>query len=103
MKLLHGVEEANCNDKDETKKADEAYIASFIKTLVTTATYKSLFRIGKVDPGKKRPIKLIMNSEEDKNKITGKLKNLKDKEISKGLGVSEDYTLAERQFDKGMN
>ena len=64
--ILHGVLEATNNGKDEIKKMDEAYVTQFIDALENKAPFKSVFRIGKADSAKKRPIKVIINSEEDK-------------------------------------
>ena len=56
-----------------------------------------MVRLRKRDPGKKRPIKLVMNSEEEKNEIMINLRKLKDVDSFRGLSVTHDYTLAERQ------
>ena len=44
---------------------------------IRSTAYKSVVRIGRVDPTKKRPIKVAMENEEDKNKIISNLRNLK--------------------------
>ena len=49
---------------------------------------------------KRRPLKLSLNTEEDKNKIMDNLRNLKDNESYYGLSVTHDYTMAERQLIK---
>ena len=41
-----------------------------------------------------------MNNEEEKNKIMANLRNLKDQVAFKGLSVTDDYTIAERQMIK---
>ena len=98
--ILHGVLEATTNDKDENKKMDEAYVTQFIDALEIKAPYKSVFRIGKADSAKKRHIKVIINSEEDKKKIMANLKKLKNQATFKGLSVTDDYTSAERRMLK---
>ena len=65
--MLHRVIEPNCDDKNESKKMDEAFVGALFNAVGTNATYKSLSRIGKTDPNKNRPIKLVMKSEEDKS------------------------------------
>ena len=98
--ILHGVNEAMSNDKHEAKKIDESHVNSLIETLGLEITYKSVIRLGKGDPTKKRPIKVVMHTEEDKNKIMSNLRSLKDKEEFKGISVTEDYTVDERVMIK---
>ena len=83
------------------KKTDEDFITYFIGALeVTATTFKSVSRIVKADPAKKRPIKVAMNNEEEKNKIMANLRNIKDQVEFKGLSVTDDYTIAERRMIK---
>ena len=54
-----------------------------------------------MDPNKKRPIKLIMNNEEEKDNIMSKLTNLKNAEDKfRRLSITDDYTQDERQSIK---
>ena len=101
--ILHGVSEHTGADIDEAKISDEEYITTFIGTVGVAAAFKSVIRIGKVDQAKKRPIKVLMNNEEDKDKIMSSLKNLKDNEDYKGISVTEDYTVAERELIRELN
>ena len=48
----------------------------------------------------KRPIKLIMNSEEDKEKVLNNLRHLKGKTLYKSISITADYTYSERQLIK---
>ena len=51
-----------------------------------------------MDPNKKRPIKLIMNNEEEKDNIMSKLTNLKNAEDKfRRLSITDNYTQDERQ------
>ena len=43
-------------------------------------------------------MKLIMNNEEDKDKVLRNLKALKDKSLYKGISITADYTYSERQL-----
>ena len=52
------------------------------------------------DPTKKRPIKVVFNTEAEKNKIMENLKELKGQEKFRGMSITDDYTLAERQIIK---
>ena len=61
----------------------------------------SVTRIGKIQDGRIRPIKLVMNSLENKNRIMSRLVNLKyAEERFKRLSVKDDYTVEERQLIK---
>ena len=96
--ILHGVTESS--DTDNAKSIDETYVKSFLEAIKPTTICKSIFRIGKEGPNKKRPIKVIMKSEADKNKIMDNLKCLKDQETFIGLSVTDDYTISERDLIK---
>ena len=65
---------------------------------ISEVTFKSVHRIGRPHPEKKRPILVVTNTDGDKEKIMQNLSNLKDKADFKGISVTEDYTPAERQM-----
>ena len=46
----------------------------------------------------KRPIKLTMTNEEDKEKMLNNLKALKGNPVYKGISITADYTYSERQL-----
>ena len=85
--IHHGVVESN--NKDNVTR---------LEVIKPSTACKSIFRIGKEVPNKRRPIKLVMKSEEDENKIMDNLKCLKDQETFKGLSVTDDYTIIEREL-----
>ena len=85
-------------DRNEAKKHDEAFINSFIDTIKVATTFKSVLRLGKASPSKNRPIMMVFEREEEKDKIMNRLKHLKDNEIYKGLSVTEDLTLTDREI-----
>ena len=89
--ILHGVNESESTGKDAMKKFNEDYAALELGPI---------YRLGKPDPNKKRPIKLAMNNVEDKQQVMGSLKNLKNKEDFRGLSVTDDYKMTERQIIK---
>ena len=99
--ILHGVAELiNC-DGQQTKQDDD----NFIKTLIATplglnVTHKLVHRLGKRNPANeqsKRPMKLVMLNEEDKDRLLDNLKTLKGNEIYKG---TSDHTIQERNLIK---
>ena len=97
--IIHGVVEDTNAEKEITKKNDEDFVKNFL-TIVTTdnVKYKSIYRLGKPDPTKKRPMMLQLESEADKDKIMMNLQNLKGKTEYKGVSITEDYTVTERKL-----
>ena len=49
---------------------------------------------------KNRPIKVVVNTEEERNSILSNLRNLKGTPESKTISVTEDYTITERRMIK---
>ena len=98
--IIHGVAEPSGSNSIDNKAQDLAFVTDLIDTIRVTVAPQNLIRLGKSDANKKRPIKVILNSEEDKDKIMGSLKNLKDHEAFKGISVTDDYTLNERKLIK---
>ena len=91
--ILHGVNEAVDADRNEAKKHAETFINSFIDTIKVTTTFKSVLRLGKASPSKNRPIMVLFEKEEEKDRIMNSLKHLKDNEIYKGLSVNRGFDL----------
>ena len=65
--IIHGVEEPSSDNKDDAFKSDDIYINNFIAALKVTSTVKSASRIGLPAQDKNRPIKVVMNTEEERN------------------------------------
>ena len=51
---------------------DKTYVIDFLDAVGIQTICIVIVTIRKVNPTKRRPIKLVMNSEEDKNKIVDK-------------------------------
>ena len=66
-------------------------------------TPKLISRIGRSEDNKKKPIKVELQKELDKEKILNKLRNLKSNIEYKGISITEDYTTSERQMLKHSN
>lgn len=97
--ILHGVPETAIADNNHAKQRDEEYISNFIGNLGLNLEFKSLIRLGKVDNTRdqsKRPIKVVMNNELDKDRVMANLKELKGKEQYKGVSVTDDHTQKDR-------
>ena len=89
--IIHG--------KEEIKEQDDSNFAqSLIQAIGVNTPIKLVSRIGRQDNSKKRPIKIVFNSSEDREKVMENLKNLKGKDQYKGISITEDYTISERQM-----
>ena len=66
-------------------------------------TPKLISRIGRSEDNKKKPIKVELQKELDKEKILTNLRNLKSNIEYKGISITEDYTTSERQMLKHSN
>ena len=97
--VIHGVAEAG-GDVTEAKQHDKTIIDALMVDLGLDVSYKSLYRLGKRNDTveqPKRPIKVVMNSEEDTTLIMVNLKRLKDKENYRGVSITHDHTIKERK------
>ena len=97
--IIHGVVEAN-GDETATKQHDTATVDSLMSDLGVDTGYKSLHRLGTRNENaahQKRPIKVVMNREEDTNLVMASLKKLKDKETYKGISITHDHTRKQRE------
>ena len=86
-------------DKDNNlQEHDKQFVSSFLETIGITLSPKQIIRLGKHNDDKRRPLKLVMNSSEDKNSIMSRLVNLKNADdIYRKLSVRDDYTIEERE------
>ena len=99
--ILHGVLETESKDISAGKQHDEEFIKGFITAIGIEVDYKTMYRLGKREKEtSKRPIKLILKSELDKERVINNLKNLKGIEEYKGVSVKDDYTIQERNLIK---
>ena len=96
--VLHGLAELITDNKLDAKKHDDTLIDVFITDLGLEVNYKSTTRLGKRNEDaeqRKRPIKVTMDSEQDKDRImAGHI------EIYKGVSVTDDHTLKGRNTIK---
>ena len=96
--IIHGVPEMKQeNDSVKTKSHDEEFVTLFLTKIDIAMKPTAIHRIGK-SSNKDRPIKMIMNNEEEKNNIMFNLRKLKDAEEKfKKLRITDDYTIEERE------
>lgn len=65
----------------------------------SNVTLKLKSRIGLSEENKK-PIKVVLHNEQDLEKILNNLQNLQDNTEYKGISITEDYIVSERQMIK---
>ena len=94
--IIYGIKEVTDNG---LKEHDEQFVASFLDTIGIAMRPQQITRLGKPNEDKKRPVKLVMDSVDDKEQIMARLSNLKNAdEVYRTLSVREDYTIKEREL-----
>ena len=96
--ILHGVKESITVDKNQSKQRDEEFITTFIEDLWLEIKYKSIYRLGREAKKEqsKRPIRVVMYSERGRDRIMMNLKQLKGQEKYKGVSMTDDHTIKDR-------
>ena len=100
--IIHGAEEYG-NTPEEIKRLDTEYVIDILKHLGLSHKPESVTRLGN-GTSKKRPIKLIMKTKNDKANVMKNLSKLKGtiEEFGK-ISVTDDYTQTEREQLKKWN
>ena len=95
--IIYGISEEI--DKDNNlQEHDKQFVSSFLETIGITLSPKQIIRLGKPNDDKRRPVKLVMNSSQDKDSIMSRLVNLNNADdIYRKLSVRDDYTIEERE------
>ena len=97
------VSEERVDDNVPIEERDKEFLSSFLETIEVNVVPKQTTRLGNAQAGMSRPIKVIMKSAADKNKIMSSLNKLKNaSEPLRGISVRDDYTIEERQLIKSM-
>ena len=94
--IIHGVLESN----DENH--DQQFVTNLSKDIHSSITIKHIARLGEPNEGKNRPIKVTLDSEDEKFKLFGNLSALRGIEKYKGMCVTEDLTQQERKQFKEL-
>lgn len=98
--IIHGIAE-NKGTEEEKEDFDKEFIASFLRIIGAYVNPAHITRLGKPSEGKIRPVKLVMNTREDKVLIMSRLINLKNADDQyRRVSVKDDYTLEERELIK---
>ena len=92
--IIHGKNEVSAEHDNE-------FSNNLIKDLqIGAVAIKQVERIEQKSSTNKRPIKLMFNCDEDKEKVLDNLRNQKDNLIYKGISITNDFTFSERMFIK---
>ena len=95
--IIHGAEEVGDSNED-IKQEDNQYVKDILMVLGVACEPKSVDRIGQPTENKWRPIKVIMNTKDDKMKAMNNLRRLKGEEESFGkISITDDYTSSEQE------
>ena len=94
--VIHGAEEYGTTT-EAIKKLDTAYVLDILKHIGISHKPESVTRLGK-GASKRRPIKVVMKSKEDKGSVMKNLSKLKGTVDEFGkISITEDYTQTERE------
>lgn len=93
--IIHGSTE--CKDSNAAMKDDKDLVQYLMSTIGVAESVKSVTRLGEKREGRRRPIKVALNNEEDKTKILSRLWKLRGVARFDRISVSEDFTIAERE------
>ena len=95
--IIHGAEEIG-GTPEEIKKADEGYIKEIFAKIGVETSPTLITRLGAHKENGSRPIKLVMKTKEDKEKVMSNLGKLKNTERYFGkISLKDDYTANERE------
>ena len=80
---------------------DKDFINALISDVGMSFNIKQVFRLGAdAANGRIRPIKVVLDCENDKNNLLKNLRKLKGKDNYKGVSVTDDYTIKDRSLLK---
>ena len=98
--IVYGVSEPN---KESQKADDGAFVSALFEKIGVAHHPKEIIRLGPRNEDRARPVKLIMESENDKNTVLARLSNLKNAEDTfRKISIREDYTREEREMVRDM-
>ena len=97
--IIYNMAEASSDDNTENKN-DVVAVYKLLQAIRVPVSSKASIRIRKGETNKIRPMKVIFKNKEDKERVMNNLANLKNQSTYKGVSITEDYTLAERQLIK---
>ena len=95
--IIHGLAEKG-KDTAALKENDTKVIAHFLEQIGIESEPESFTRLGKVNEGKNRTLKIVMKNKQVKERVLRNLNRLKDTVEEFGrISVTDDYTNSERE------
>ena len=85
--------------RKQEKSDDALFVNNTMQQACSNVTLKLKSRTGLSEENKK-PIKVVLHNEQDLEKILNNLQNLQDNTEYKGISITEDYIVSERQMIK---
>ena len=99
--IIHGITETRETDETSDGNQDKIFVKTFLEQIGVQGEPKVLFRLRRPNERGKRPLKLIMNDELEKQNIMSNLNKQKNAEDRfKKLSVTDDYSIGERSVGK---
>ena len=89
--IIHGKEENGDDDKLFVQNLNKQISVGSVKI-------NQIMRVGEIKANKIRPLKVVLSSPDEKNKVLYSMKNLKGNDLYKGISVTDDYTINEREM-----
>ena len=100
--IIHGAEEIG-DDAEAVKENDGKYIKDILSKIGVKTDPENVTRLGKPNDKRKRTIKVVMKSDDDKDSVISNLSKLKGTEDVFGkISITSDYTKSERDQIKAM-
>lgn len=102
--VIHGFKELTTGEVLASENHDVSLINALLADIgLEDLNPKSVIRLGKKNSTveqSKRPIKVTMMNEESKDRIMSNLKHLKGNDTYKGISITDDHTLKDRNTIK---
>ena len=101
--IIHGISEVRSVDVS-IQDHDQTFLNHFLEAIDVDIEPKQIVRLGNESADKKRPLKVILKSADDKRQILSSLNKLKNADASvRGVSVRDDYTIEERKLIRSMH
>ena len=98
--IIHGLTEAMDTDKDVRQKYDEDALQDILHQIsCDEVSVQDTVRLGKIDSSFEvvRPIKVMLTSEQARNKVLAQAKNLHGNTKYKNVFIQQDLTVKQRE------
>ena len=97
--IVHGAHEESPTQEEQVNM-DKTFVDNLLKDVAYKVVPKYIGRVGNKAEGKSRPLKIVLNTDEEKRKLFSNLKALKGVDKYQKVSISDDFTIAERELIK---